>query len=96
MNCSPEEIREVVERVLAEHGSPAMVEGRLYECVTPIKIRGHLESGFPATATIEVGTPAVAVRTSDGDDGILVEGVVIPYSWKTFGWGRQFREVRDA
>jgi hypothetical protein len=43
-----------------------------------------------------VGTPAVAVRTSDGDDGILIEGVVIPYSWKTFGWSRQFREVRDA
>lgn len=94
MNCSPEEIREMVKKVLAEH--PHMVEGRLYECVTPIKIRGHLENGFPATATIEEGTPAVAVRTADGDDGLLIEGVVIPYSWSTFGWGRQFREVRDA
>jgi|LauGreDrversion4_2_1035121.scaffolds.fasta_scaffold49388_2 hypothetical protein len=76
--------------------STRMIEGTLYECISQIRVRGHLEGGAPAWASIDPGTVAIAVRGPDGGESVLIDGVVIPYNWETFGWGRQFREVRDA
>lgn len=86
-----EETRAELERMMGRLNK--MREGSLYECISTIKIQGVLHDGTPVTSKITPGMCVVAVRTHDGREGILVEGVVITYSWSTFGWGRQLREV---
>ena len=55
---------------------------RIYRASRDIPIRGTCD-GKPAVSTIPEGSIAIPVRTATGDEGMLVEGAIIPVSWNS-------------
>lgn len=68
------------------------MKDRIYKAARDIPIKGTCD-GRPAVSTIPAGSIAIPVHTGTGDEGVLVEGAIIPVSWSSEFFSYLFAEA---
>ena len=73
-----------------------MMPGTLYVCRFEVKLKGNLSDGRPAFSLVPEGSPVIPVVGSEGAESILIDGAVVPYSWRSESWKWIFQEAEHA
>ena len=73
----------------------SMVPGKLYVCKKEVRLKGRLADGREAFSLVSEGTPVIPVSGIEGE-AILIDGAVVPFSWRSQIWKYLFDEASDA